>query len=44
VHDKIAVKLNPATCHLFDTAGLAVERPERHPLADIRRTAGRKVN
>jgi multiple sugar transport system ATP-binding protein len=44
VHDKIAVKLNSATCHLFDTAGLAVERPERHPLADIRRTAGRKVN
>ena len=44
VHDKIAVKLNPATCHLFDAAGLAVERPERHPLADIRRTTSRKAS
>ena len=44
VHDKIAVKLSPATCHLFDAAGLAVERGERHPLADVRRTAGRKAS
>jgi multiple sugar transport system ATP-binding protein len=37
VHDRIAVRLNPATCHLFDAQGLAVERGERHPLADLRR-------
>ena len=37
VHDKIAVRLNPATCHLFDAQGLAVARGERHPLADLRR-------
>ena len=37
VHDKIAVKLNPETCHLFDAQGLAVERGQRHPLADLRR-------
>jgi multiple sugar transport system ATP-binding protein len=37
VHERIAVKLNPATCHLFDAQGLAVERAERHPLADMRR-------
>ena len=44
VHDKIMVKLDPLTCHLFDSAGLAVERAERHPLADIRRTSGRKAS
>ena len=44
VHDKILVKLDPATCHLFDSAGLAVERGQRHPLADIRRTSGRKAS
>ena len=44
VHEKIAVKLNPVTCHLFDGAGLAVERAERHPLADVRRMAGRKAS
>jgi len=44
VHEKIMVKLDPATCHLFDSAGLAVERAQRHPLADIHRTAGRKAS
>ncbi len=44
VHEKIMVKLDPGTCHLFDAAGLAVGRPERHPLADIRRTASRKAS
>ena len=36
-HERVAVKLNAATCHLFDSAGLAVERAQRHPLADMRR-------
>src|SRR5918998_918028 len=41
-HERIAVKLNPVTCHLFDGNGLAVERAQRHPLADMRRpTAAR---
>ncbi len=44
VHDKIMVKLDPGTCHLFDSAGLSVERAERHPLADIGRAAGRKAS
>ena len=26
VHERVAVKLDPATCHLFDAEGLAVER------------------
>ena len=30
-HERIAVKLDPATCHLFDAAGLAVDRAHRHP-------------
>ena len=37
VHDRIAVRLNPVTYHLFDAQGLAVARGERHPLADLRR-------
>jgi multiple sugar transport system ATP-binding protein len=37
VHERIAIKLDPATCHLFDAEGLAVERARRHPLADMRR-------
>jgi multiple sugar transport system ATP-binding protein len=45
VHERIAVKLDPATCHLFDADGLAVERAQRHPLADMRRpTAARKAS
>ena len=44
VHEKIMVKLDPLTCHLFDSAGLAVDRAERHPLADVRRTTGRKAS
>ena len=44
VHEKIMVKLDPLTCHLFDSAGLAVERVARHPLADVRRTSGRKAS
>ena len=31
VHERIAVKLNPSTCHLFDAGGAAVERAQRHP-------------
>jgi multiple sugar transport system ATP-binding protein len=37
VHERITVKLDPATCHLFDSAGLAFERIQRHPLANLRR-------
>lgn len=45
VHEKIAVKLEPTTCHLFDAHGLAVERAQRHPLADMRRpTAAKKAS
>jgi multiple sugar transport system ATP-binding protein len=44
VHERIAVKLDPATCHLFDASGLAIERTHRHPLANIRRTSGRRAS
>jgi multiple sugar transport system ATP-binding protein len=44
-HERIAVKLNPVTCHLFDGNGIAVERAQRHPLADMRRpTAARRAS
>jgi multiple sugar transport system ATP-binding protein len=44
VHDRIKVKLDPATCHLFDAAGLALERARRHPLADLRRHGTHRMN
>jgi multiple sugar transport system ATP-binding protein len=44
VHDRIRIKLEPSTCHLFDAAGLAVERAQRHPLADMRRPTARKAS
>jgi multiple sugar transport system ATP-binding protein len=44
VHDRLAVALNPASCHLFDGDGLAVERAERHPLADMTRPTARKAS
>ncbi|MEK0083973.1 ABC transporter ATP-binding protein [Benzoatithermus flavus] len=44
VHERIAVRLNPLHCHLFDADGLAVERAERHPLADMKRPTARKAS
>jgi multiple sugar transport system ATP-binding protein len=44
VHERIAVRLDPETCHLFDANGLAVERAHRHPLADLRRPTTRKAS
>jgi len=45
VHDRIAVRLDPVTCRLFDAQGLAVERAHRHPLADMGRpTMARKAS
>jgi multiple sugar transport system ATP-binding protein len=44
VHEPVAIKLDPATCHLFDAEGLAVERLQRHPLANLRRLPTRKAS
>jgi multiple sugar transport system ATP-binding protein len=44
VHERIAIKLNPSTCHLFDAGGAAVERAQRHPLADMKRPTARKAS
>jgi multiple sugar transport system ATP-binding protein len=44
VHERIAIRLNPAHCHLFDAGGLSVERAERHPLADMKRPTARKAS
>jgi multiple sugar transport system ATP-binding protein len=44
VHERIAVKLNPGTCHLFDAGGAAVERAQRHPLADMKRPTALKAS
>jgi multiple sugar transport system ATP-binding protein len=35
VHDRIAVQIDPETCHLFDGNGRAIPRLRRHPLADM---------
>ena len=44
VHEHVAIRINPATCHLFDEQGGAVQRTERHPLADLERDAARKAH
>jgi len=44
VHERIAMKLDPVTCHLFDAEGFAVDRIQRHPLANLRRLPTRKVS
>jgi len=43
VHERIAIKLDPGTCHLFDNDGMAIERVQRHPLANLRRLPSRKA-
>jgi multiple sugar transport system ATP-binding protein len=43
-HERITVKLDPATCHLFDADGLSIERVQRHPLAGLRRLPTRKAS
>ena len=44
VHERVAIKLDPATCHLFDGDGNAIERVQRHPLASLRRLPTRKAS
>jgi len=44
VHERIAIRLDPATCHLFDSDGMAIERVQRHPLASLRRLPARKAS
>lgn len=44
VHERVAIKLDPATCHLFDAEGLSIERIQRHPLANLRRLPTRKAS
>jgi len=44
VHERIGIQLVPGTCHLFDAAGLAVQRAQRHPLADMRRPTARMAS
>jgi multiple sugar transport system ATP-binding protein len=36
VHDKVAIAIDPGSCHLFKADGSAVQRAMRHPLADIK--------
>jgi multiple sugar transport system ATP-binding protein len=41
VHDRVAVGIDPETCHLFDSDGRALPRLRRHPLADTLHPAQR---
>ncbi len=36
-HDRIGIKVNSETCHLFNKAGKAIPRAWRHPLAGAKR-------
>jgi multiple sugar transport system ATP-binding protein len=44
VHERVVIKLDPSSCHLFDAEGLSVERLQRHPLANLRRLPTRKAS
>jgi multiple sugar transport system ATP-binding protein len=44
VHERVAIRLDPGTCHLFDGDGMAIERVQRHPLANLRRLPTRKAS
>jgi multiple sugar transport system ATP-binding protein len=44
VRERIEVSIDPETCHLFDSKGLALERSRRHPLADLRRRVARQAS
>jgi multiple sugar transport system ATP-binding protein len=35
VHDRVAVRIDPETCHLFDADGRSLPRLHRHPLAGM---------
>jgi multiple sugar transport system ATP-binding protein len=35
VHDRVALGIEPATCHLFDGEGRSLPHLARHPLADL---------
>jgi multiple sugar transport system ATP-binding protein len=39
VHERVAVGIDPDTCHLFDSDGRALSRLRRHPLADMQHAA-----
>jgi multiple sugar transport system ATP-binding protein len=41
VHDRIAVRIDPQTCHLFDADGRSLAHLRRHPLADMLQPAQR---
>ena len=36
-NDQVQIGFDPTTCHLFDAQGQALQRAERHPMADIGR-------
>ena len=39
VHEQVALRIDPETCHLFDAEGRALPHLARHPLAEMRPTA-----
>ncbi|HST95992.1 MAG TPA: sn-glycerol-3-phosphate ABC transporter ATP-binding protein UgpC [Microvirga sp.] len=44
IHEQVRVKLDPASSHLFGADGFAMERIQRHPLANLRRLPTRKAS
>jgi multiple sugar transport system ATP-binding protein len=44
VHDLLGIKIDAASCHLFTESGEAVPRAVRHPMADMKRSIGRRVD
>ncbi len=44
VHDRVSIKIDGGSCHLFTESGAAVPRAVRHPMADVKRSIGRSAD
>ena len=41
IHDRLGIKIDGASCHVFTESGEAVPRAMRHPMAEMKRPTGR---
>ena len=44
VHDRLGIKIDGGSCHIFTEAGAAIERAVRHPLADMKRPTAKSAH
>jgi multiple sugar transport system ATP-binding protein len=42
VHDRVSIKIDGPSCHVFTESGAAVPRVVRHPMADMKRATAKR--